>query len=66
MVSLAYRLASVSPFVTASTIEATEFPELAKQYQVTGVPKTIVDDRIEILGNLPEVEFVRKALELKS
>ena len=66
MVSLAYRLAAVSSFVTASTIEATEFPELAKQYQVTGVPKTIVDDRIEILGNLPEVEFVRKALELKS
>mgnify|MGYP001221907901 FL=1 len=63
---MAYRLASVSPFITASTFEATEFPDLAARYQVTGVPKTIIDDRIEIVGNLPEAEFVRKALEVKS
>jgi predicted DsbA family dithiol-disulfide isomerase len=30
---------------------------------VTGVPKTVVDDRIEILGAQPEADFVRLALQ---
>ncbi len=43
-------------------IEATEFPDLAQQYRVTGVPKTVVDGAIEIVGALPEAEFVAQAL----
>lgn len=43
-------------------IEATEFPDLVQQYRVTGVPKTVVDDTIEIVGALPEAEFVAQAL----
>jgi hypothetical protein len=30
---------------------------------VTGVPKTIVNDRIEILGAVPEPEFIETALQ---
>ncbi|MCE2515250.1 MAG: thioredoxin family protein [Acidobacteria bacterium] len=60
---MAYRLAAASPHVTAAAIEATEFPDLAARYQVTGVPKTVVDDRIEILGAQPEADFVRLALQ---
>jgi len=39
-----------------------EFPELARRYQVTGVPKTVVNDVIEIIGNKSEDEFVAEAL----
>lgn len=63
-VGLAYRLAAASPHVTTSVIEATEFPDLVQAHQVSGVPKTVVDDRIEILGNQPEEAFVREALQL--
>jgi hypothetical protein len=52
-----------SPQITAEAIEATEFPELARRYRINAVPKTIVNDRIEILGSLPEDQFIRKALE---
>lgn len=62
--SLAYRLAAASPHVTTSVIEATEFPDLVQTYRVSGVPKTVVDDRIEILGSQPEEAFVREALQL--
>ena len=49
--------------MTASVIEATSFPDLAQRYRVTGVPKTIVDDRVEIMGALAEDEFVAQVLQ---
>ena len=48
--------------ITAYAVEATEFPDLVRRYQVTGVPKTVVNEQIEILGALPEDEFVEQAL----
>jgi predicted DsbA family dithiol-disulfide isomerase len=47
--------------VTATAVEATEFMDLSRKYRVTGVPKTIVNDTIEILGALPEEQFVETA-----
>lgn len=61
---LAYRLAAASPRISAAVIEATEFPDLARRYRVSGVPKTVVDDRVELLGVQPEDEFVRAVLQL--
>jgi glutaredoxin-like protein len=58
-VTLAHRLAIESPLITASCVEATEFMDLSRRYRVTGVPKTIVNGSIEILGALPEDQFVR-------
>ena len=43
-------------------VEATEFPDLARRYRVTGVPKTVVNDAVEILGGLPQDDFVSQAL----
>jgi hypothetical protein len=57
-------MAAANPNITADAIEATEFMELSRKYRVTGVPKTIVNDTIEILGGLPEQDFVRAALEM--
>ena len=60
---LAYRLAAASPHITASVIEATEFPDMVQRYRVSGVPKTVVDDRVELLGIHPEETFVREVLQ---
>jgi glutaredoxin-like protein len=58
-VTLAHRLAVESPLITASCVEATEFMDLSRRFRVTGVPKTVVNESIEILGALPEDQFVR-------
>ena len=57
-------MAFANPLITADAIEATEFMDLTRRYRVTGVPKTIVNDDIEILGALPEDMFVRAALQI--
>ena len=55
-------MAAANPNITTDAIEATEFMDLSRKYRVTGVPKTIVNETIEILGSLPEQDFVRAAL----
>ena len=57
-------MAAANPNITADAIEATEFMDLSRKYRVTGVPKTIVNETIEIMGGLPEKPFVRAALDL--
>jgi predicted DsbA family dithiol-disulfide isomerase len=56
-------MAFANAHITATAIEAMEFMDLSRKYQVTGVPKTIVNDTVEILGALPEEMFVRSALQ---
>ena len=56
-------MAFASPHITAYAVEATEFPDLARRYQVTGVPKTVINDEIDILGALPQDAFVQQALQ---
>ena len=57
-------MAAANPNITADAIEATEFMDLSRKYRVTGVPKTIVNETVEILGGLPEQDFVRAVLEM--
>jgi glutaredoxin-like protein len=58
MISLANQAAIESPLVTATAIDATEFPDLVRRYNVNGVPKTIINDTKELLGAAPEDAFV--------
>jgi thiol-disulfide isomerase/thioredoxin len=62
-VTLAHEMAFASPQITAYAVETTEFPDLARRYQVNGVPKTVVNEDVEILGALPEQAFIEQALE---
>ena len=56
-------MAFANPLIIAFAVEATEFPDLARRYHVNGVPKTVVDEQIEILGGLPQDAFVEQALQ---
>jgi Thioredoxin domain len=56
-------MAFANPLITAYAVEATEFPDLARRYHVSGVPKTVVNETIEILGGLPQDAFVEQALQ---
>jgi predicted DsbA family dithiol-disulfide isomerase len=57
-------MAFANPNITSHAIEAMEFMELARKYRVTGVPKTVVNDEVEIMGALPEEMYVRAALQI--
>ena len=36
-------------------------PDLVRKYQVSGVPKTVANETVNILGVRPEEDFVRTA-----
>jgi predicted DsbA family dithiol-disulfide isomerase len=60
MARLAHQIAMLSPQVTADVIEATEFPQLSRQYRVQAVPKTVINNRHEIVGAIPESYFIQE------
>ena len=60
---LAQHMAIASDRVTATAIEATEFPDMAQAYQVSGVPKIVINDRVEFMGALPESQFLDAVLQ---
>ena len=57
-------MAFAAPTITAVAVEATEFPDLARKYQVSGVPKTVVNDALEILGALPQDMYIDQVLSV--
>lgn len=66
---MAHKLAIENEHITADVVEVSEFIDMAQRYQVQGVPKTVVNDRIEIMGAVPEPRFIQevlKAIEPKS
>jgi hypothetical protein len=56
-------MAFANPNIRADAVDAQEFFDLSRRYRVTGVPKTIVNETIEILGGLPEPDFVEAVLQ---
>jgi predicted DsbA family dithiol-disulfide isomerase len=59
-------MAMESDKITAECIEATEFPDLANQYRVRAVPRTVVNDRVAIEGAMPEAMFIEQILNALS
>jgi hypothetical protein len=64
-VRLAFRFAIECDKIRADSIEVTGYPELARKYRVSSVPKTVVSETIEFVGAGPEamlLEHIQKAL----
>ena len=59
---LAFRMALASERVTATAIEANEFPQLSQELGVWAVPRIVVDGEPRWDGAVPEAEFVRGIL----
>ncbi len=49
--------------ITGDVVEVSEFIDLAQRYQVQAVPKTVINDRVEFTGALPEPRFVQEVLK---
>jgi predicted DsbA family dithiol-disulfide isomerase len=59
-------MAIASDKVRAVAIEATEFPELSRAYQVMAVPKIVMNDRVQFEGALPEAQFLEAVVRAAS
>jgi len=44
--------------VIADVVEVNEFPHLAQRYAIRGVPKTVINESVEFVGNVPESQFL--------
>lgn len=57
-VQKAHKLAMMNKNVVGEMIEAQTFYELSEQYNVSGVPKIVINDTIELVGNQPIETFL--------
>jgi len=55
-------MAMETPKIIADIIEAQEFPYLSRQYGVRAVPKTIINNMIEIMGSVPEEVLLHRII----
>jgi hypothetical protein len=55
-------MAMASDLVRAEVIDAEEFPELSRRYNVSGVPKTLLNYQMEFVGAAPEGFVLDKIL----
>lgn len=51
---LAHQFAVENPHVAGEVLEVEGLPELRERYRVTGVPKTLVNGTVELLGSQSE------------
>lgn len=57
-VQKAHKLALMNPFIDAEMIEAETFGELSMKHNVSGVPKIVINDKHDLVGNQPIQEFL--------
>ena len=60
---MAHKLAIENEHITADVVEVSEFIDMAQLYRVQGVPKTVINDRIEVVGAVPEPRFIQEVLK---
>lgn len=60
--AIAHKLAIESDLIKAEVIEGSEFPDLALKYNVIGVPKVIINDKVDFVGEFNEDLFAEHVL----
>lgn len=61
--TMAQKFAVENSLIRAEAIDANEFPELAIKYGVMGVPKVVINEKIEFVGAVPEEAFLEQVLK---
>lgn len=60
--AVAHKLAIESSMIRADVIDASEFPQLAQKYSVIGVPKIVINEKVEFVGAFNEDLFAEHVL----
>jgi glutaredoxin-like protein len=61
-VHMAHRIAIENNFITADMVDTSVFTPLAIKYNVTSVPKTVINENIELVGLQP-IDAIVEAIE---
>ncbi|HAS72893.1 MAG TPA: glutaredoxin [Clostridiales bacterium UBA8960] len=59
-VQKAHKLALESPLIDAEMVEAQTFDELSNKFNVSSVPKVVINDQYEFVGNQPLEVFLEE------
>lgn len=60
--AVAHKLAVESDMVKAEVIETSEFPDVAMKYNVIGVPKIVINEKVDFVGAFNEDLFAENVL----
>lgn len=60
---LAYKFALENDLLQADVVDVDEFPHLGQKYGIMGVPKTVINEKIEIVGAVPEAQLLAHVLK---
>ena len=60
--AIAHKLAIECDLIKADVIESGEFPDLAMKYNVIGVPKIVINEKVEFMGAFSEDLFAEHVL----
>ena len=60
--AVAHKLAIESDMIKADVINGNEFPDLAMKYNIIGVPKIIINEKVEFVGAFNEDLFAENVL----
>lgn len=63
-VQKAHKLAMMNPNIDAEMVEAQTFGELSNKHGVSGVPKIVINDTLELVGNQPIDAFLNEIAKL--
>jgi glutaredoxin-like protein len=64
-VILAHQMAMESAMVQAEMVEANEFPDLSQQYQIMGVPDTVINHgKAKLVGAVPEDQLLAEIIKV--
>ncbi|HPE69250.1 MAG TPA: thioredoxin family protein [Thermotogota bacterium] len=63
-VIMGHYFAMVNPLIQSEMVEATEFEELSRRFQVSSVPKIVINEgKAEFVGALPEEQYLGYVLQ---
>jgi glutaredoxin-like protein len=60
--AIAHKLAIECDLIKTDVIESSEFPDLALKYNVIGVPKIVINDKVDFMGEFNEDLFAEHVL----
>lgn len=66
VVRTAHQFAIESGFVKSDAVESAEFPQLVQKYNVMSVPKTVINEKVQFVGAMPEEQFFGQVLKALS
>ena len=63
-VAKAHKLALLNDKISGEMIEAQTFSELSEKFDVSGVPKIVINDEFELVGNQPLDKFLEEIAKI--